>query len=117
MPEPSRPLLVGAVAYHPRVVTVWEGFLPYFAERGLPVDYVLYSNYERLVAARLAGEVDRAWNPTPAYVSAEARLGGESLVLGMRDVDAAYATVLVTPASGGLERPADLAGQTLALGS
>src|SRR5262249_52928262 len=38
-------LLVGAVAYHPRVVTVWEGFRPYFVERGLDVDYVLYSNY------------------------------------------------------------------------
>jgi phosphonate transport system substrate-binding protein len=117
MPEPARPLLVGAVAYHPRVVTVWEGFLPYFAERGLGVDYVLYSNYERLVEALVAGEVDVAWNTNTAYVSAEARLGGKALVLGMRDVDATYATVLVARAGDGVEGPADLAGHTLALGS
>jgi len=115
MPDPGRTLLVGAVAYHPRVVTVWEGFRPYFAERGLDVDYVLYSNYERLVAALLAGEVDLAWNTNTAYVSAEARLAGEALVLGMRDVDAAYATVLV--ARAGVRVPDDLAGATLALGS
>src|SRR5215470_18675725 len=110
MPEPGRTLLVGAVAYHPRVVTVWEGFRQYFSERGLDVDYVLYSNYERLVDALVAGGVDLAWNTNTAYVSAQARLGGEALVLGMRDVDAAYTTVLVTPAGGGMERLADLAG-------
>ena len=115
MPDPGRTLLVGAVAYHPRVVTVWEGFRPYFAERGLDVDYVLYSNYERLVDALLSGQVHLAWNTNTAYVSAETRLGGEALVLGMRDVDAAYATVLV--ARPGVEVPAGLAGATLALGS
>lgn len=108
-------LLVGAVAYHPRVVTVWEGFLPYFAERGLDVDYVLYSNYERLVDALVAGHVDLAWNTNTAYVRAEERLGGRALVLGMRDVDDGYATVLV--ARDGVRIPADLVGGTLALGS
>jgi ABC-type phosphate/phosphonate transport system substrate-binding protein len=111
----SGSLLVGAVAYHPRVVTVWEGFLPYFAERGLDVDYVLYSNYARLVDALVAGHVDLAWNTNTAYVSAEERLGGEALVLGMRDVDAGYATVLV--ARAGVRVPDDLAGGTLAVGS
>ena len=115
MPEPGRTLLVGAVAYHPRVVTVWEGFRTYFVERGLDLDYILYSNYERLVDALVAGDVDLAWNTNTAYVSAEARLGGEALVLGMRDVDADYATVLV--ARAGVRVPADLAGGTLALGS
>jgi len=117
MPEPARALLVGAVAYHPRVVTVWEGFRPYFAERGLDVDYVLYSNYERLIGALVDGHVDLAWNTNTAYVAAEARLGGEALVLGMRDVDAGYATVLVARAADGVRGPADLAGHTLALGS
>jgi ABC-type phosphate/phosphonate transport system substrate-binding protein len=116
MADPGRALLVGAVAYHPRVVTVWEGFRPYFTERGLDVDYVLYSNYERLVDALVAGQVDLAWNTNTAYVSAEARLDGEALVLGMRDVDAGYATVLVARA-GDVPAPADLVGRTLALGS
>jgi ABC-type phosphate/phosphonate transport system substrate-binding protein len=111
----SSSLLVGAVAYHPRVVTVWEGFRPYFAQRGLDVDYVLYSNYERLVDALLAGQVDLAWNTNTAYVRAEERLNGRALVLGMRDVDADYATVLV--ARAGTRFPDDLAGGRLALGS
>src|SRR5437879_13613228 len=94
----ARPLLVGAVAYHPRVVTVWEGFREYFRDAGLEVDYVLFSNYERLVDALLDGVVDLGWNTNTAYVSAEARLEGKALVLGMRDVDAGYATVLVARA-------------------
>src|SRR6266436_207118 len=117
MPDPARTLLVGAVAYHPRVVTVWEGFRPYFAARGLDVDYVLYSNYERLVNALLDGQVDLGWNTNTAYVKAERRLAGGAQVLGMRDVDATYATVLVARVNDGLQGPADLAGHTLALGS
>jgi phosphonate transport system substrate-binding protein len=108
-------LLVGAVAYHPRVVAVWEGFRPYFAERGLDVDYVLYSNYERLVDALVAGHVDLAWNTNTAYVCAQERLSGQAVVLGMRDVDDGYVSVLV--ARDGVRIPADLIGGTLALGS
>jgi len=55
-------LLLGAVAYDPKVVTIWEGFKAWFAKHGLAFDYVLYSNYERLVEAHLAGHVDVAWN-------------------------------------------------------
>jgi phosphonate transport system substrate-binding protein len=117
MADHPRPLLVGAVAYHPRVVTVWEGFREYFREAGLDIDYVLFSNYERLVDALLDGAVDLAWNTNTAYVSAEARLGGEALVLGMRDVDAGYATVLVARAENPLTGLGDLVGETLALGS
>ena len=42
-------LRLGAVAYHPRIVTIWERFRTYFADAGLPTDYILFSNYERLV--------------------------------------------------------------------
>ena len=34
-------LIMGAVAYAPKVVTIWEGFKAYFAERGLAFDYLL----------------------------------------------------------------------------
>src|SRR5688572_13155719 len=56
------PLLLGAVAYDPKVVTIWEGFRRYLDARGMAVDYVLYSNYERQVDALLAGQVQVAWN-------------------------------------------------------
>ena len=52
-------VLLGAVAYDPKVVTIWNGFRSWFAERDLSFDYVLYSNYERqvqdLVGGQLAG--------------------------------------------------------------
>ena len=71
-------VLIGAVAYHPRIVTIWEGFREYFAGRGVPTDYLLYSNYERLVDALLSCEVDIAWNTNTAYVAAERRIGGDA---------------------------------------
>jgi ABC-type phosphate/phosphonate transport system substrate-binding protein len=110
-------LLVGAVAYHPRIVTIWERFRDYFAEAGVPTDYVLYSNYERLVEALLAGEVDIAWNTNTAYVAAERRIGGEARVLGMRDVDADFRTVVATRQGNSFESASELTGKRLALGS
>ena len=44
-------LLLGAVAYDPKVVTIWDGFLAYFEQRELDFDYILYTNYERQVEA------------------------------------------------------------------
>lgn len=32
----NEPLLLGAVAYDPKVVTIWDGFASYFADHGLP---------------------------------------------------------------------------------
>jgi ABC-type phosphate/phosphonate transport system substrate-binding protein len=108
-------VIVGCVAYHPRIVTIWEGFVPYFAEHGAPTDYVLYSNYERQVEALLAGEIDIGWNTNTAYVVAEARIGGDAQVLGMRDVDADFRTVLVARQGEGFEEPRALAGRRLAI--
>ncbi|MDQ1422354.1 MAG: hypothetical protein QOJ52_4316, partial [Acidimicrobiaceae bacterium] len=33
-------LLMGAVAYDPKVVTVWDGLRHWFRDNGLPFDYV-----------------------------------------------------------------------------
>src|SRR5580700_9116602 len=54
-PMPNDTLLLGAVAYDPKVVMIWDGFQAYFEKRGLNFDYILYSNYERQVAAQFAG--------------------------------------------------------------
>ena len=108
---------VGAVAYHPRIVTIWERFREYFAEAGVPTDYVLYSNYERLVDALLAGEVEIAWNTNTAYVAAEEQIGGDAQLLGMRDVDAEYRTVVAVRRGEAFDDLAKLTGRRLALGS
>ncbi|HLU64680.1 MAG TPA: hypothetical protein VKZ63_00300, partial [Kofleriaceae bacterium] len=64
----SDTLLLGAVAYDPKVVTIWEGFRAYFARRGLDFDFVLYSNYERQVEAHFRGDVHVAWNSPLAWL-------------------------------------------------
>lgn len=110
-------MLVGAVAYHERVVRVWEVFREYFCARGVALDYVLYSNYERQVDALLSGRIDIAWNTNTAYVRARLAAGGALGILGMRDVDRDWATLVVTRKSEGFEEPAELAGKRLALGS
>src|SRR6476619_129779 len=55
----SRTIWVGAVAYDPKVVTIWEGMRRYFHEEaGLPVEVVLFQSYEMQVAALLAAPAD-----------------------------------------------------------
>jgi hypothetical protein len=49
-----KPFVLGAVAYDPKVVTIWEGFKAWLAEHGFAFDYVLYSNYGRHRCDRLA---------------------------------------------------------------
>jgi len=110
-------LTVGAVAYHPRVVTIWERFRAYFADAGVPTDYVLYSNYERLVDAVHSGEVEIAWSTNTAFVALERRLGREARMLGMRDVDADFASVIAVRRGEGFADVRELAGRRLALGS
>jgi ABC-type phosphate/phosphonate transport system substrate-binding protein len=99
------------------VVTVWERFRTYFADRGVPTDYILYSNYERLVDAVLDGSVEIGWNTNTAFVRLDHETGGRTRILGMRDVDLDWATVLVTRKDRPLESVGDLAGRVLALGS
>lgn len=113
----SKPLLVGAVAYHERVVPIWEVFKTYFEGKGLSVDYLLFSNYERQVEALLSGQIDIAWNTNTAYVRASRVAGQPVRIVGMRDVDSDWATLVVTRKDAGFSEVTELAGRTLALGS
>jgi ABC-type phosphate/phosphonate transport system substrate-binding protein len=113
----ERTILVGAVAYDPRVVPIWEGMREYFREAGPPIDYVLFSNYDRQVESLLARHIDIAWNTNLAWVKVHRRTGGACRALAMRDADARFTTVLVARADSGIRSPADLRGRRLALGS
>jgi len=110
-------LRLGAVAYHPRIVTIWERFRTYFADAGVPTDYILFSNYERLVDAVLNGGVEIGWNTNTAYVALDHRAGGQTRILGMRDVDRDWATVLVMRRGQQAGSVTELTGRVLALGS
>jgi phosphonate transport system substrate-binding protein len=64
-------LIMGAVAYAPKVVTIWEGFKAFFGQNGLAFDYVLFSNYERQVEAQFDGTLHLAWNSPLAWIRAD----------------------------------------------
>jgi phosphonate transport system substrate-binding protein len=108
-------LLMGAVAYDPKVVTIWDGFRQWLRSHGLPFDYVLYSNYERQVEDLIAGRIDAAWNSPLAWVRAT-RLGAVE-PLAMRDTDCDLSSVVVVRADSPFAQPADLAGRVVATGA
>lgn len=116
----TKPFLLGAVAYDPKVVTIWEGFKAWFIKQGLPFDYVLYSNYEQQVEAHLAGHVHVAWNSPLAWVRAErlAKANGKRAeAIAMRDSDQNLTSVIVVRANSPLQSIADLNGKTVAVGA
>jgi len=111
-------ITVGAVAYDPKVVGIWEGMRTYFREEArVPVEVVLYLSYEAQVAALLAGKIDIAWNTNLAYLQAEHRSQGACRPLAMRDTDLEWWTEILVRSGGGIRRLADLKGKRLALGS
>ena len=110
-------ILVGAVAYAPQVVPIWEGMRDYFREAGPPIDYILFSNYDRQVQALLDRHIDIAWNTNLAWIKVHRRTRGACRALAMRDVDARFTTVLVARTDSGIASLADLRGKRLALGS
>jgi ABC-type phosphate/phosphonate transport system substrate-binding protein len=113
-------LLMGAVAYDPKVVTIWDGFRRWFAERDLDFDYVLYSNYERQVEDLLAGRIHAAWNSPLAWVRAF-RLGEAQGVavsaLTMRDSDRDLTTVVVVRADSPITDVDGLRGRLVGAGA
>jgi phosphonate transport system substrate-binding protein len=119
MPKSSagHELTIGAVAYDPKVVTIWEGFLPYFARHGAEIDYVLYSNYDAQVEANLSGEVDVAWNSPLAWVKSQIVSKGKCLAIAMRDSDRDLTTKIIVRADSPLSSLSDLKGKTIAVGA
>jgi phosphonate transport system substrate-binding protein len=116
----NQTLLLGAVAYDPKVVTIWEGFKAWFNRRGLAFDYVLYSNYERQVEAHLAGHFHIAWNSPLAWVRAErlARSAGRRAeAVAMRDTDQNLTSVIVVRSDSPIGSISDLKGKRVGVGA
>jgi len=113
-------VLMGAVAYDPKVVTIWDGFRRWFAGRGLDFDYVLYSNYERQVEDLVAGRIDAAWNSPLAWVRARRLAEAEGVglsPLAMRDTDRDLKTVIVVRGDSPVAGVDDLRGRVVATGA
>jgi phosphonate transport system substrate-binding protein len=116
----SETLVLGAVAYDPKTVTIWDGFKEYFLARGLPFDYVLYSNYEAQVDGLFSGHVDVAWNSPLAWIETVqlAGLWGRSAeAIAMRDTDCDLTSVIVVRADSEFRTVDDLRGRTVAVGA
>ena len=120
----SRTIWVGAVAYNPKVVTIWEGMRRYFHDEAhLPVEIVLFQSYEAQVLALLAqaGDplpyIDIAWNTNLAYLQAEEWSGHRCRAVAMRDTDLGWMTKIVAVTGGPVSALGDLKNRTLALGS
>jgi ABC-type phosphate/phosphonate transport system substrate-binding protein len=112
----SGPLLLGAVAYDPKVLTIWDGFRRWFAEQGLDFDYVLYSNYERQVQELVDGRTDIVWNSPLAWVRTR-RLHQGARAVAMRDTDRDLTSVVVVRSDSDLTSVAQLEGRTVGTGA
>jgi ABC-type phosphate/phosphonate transport system substrate-binding protein len=113
-------LIMGAVAYDAKVVTIWDGFQQYFARHGLEFDYVLYSNYERQVAAHCRGDIHIAWNSPLAWLQTEriaAALGRRAEAVCMRDTDRDLTSLVVVRSGSVIFTPGDLKGRRVAVGA
>lgn len=120
----NQTIWVGAVAYDPKVVSIWEGMRRYFHEEAhLPVEVVLFQSYEAQVAALLAlpgkggPRIDIGWNTNLAYIQADAWSDRHCRPIAMRDTDLGWMTKIVAVTGGPIAKLADLKNRTLALGS
>ncbi|HTS30538.1 MAG TPA: phosphate/phosphite/phosphonate ABC transporter substrate-binding protein [Bryobacteraceae bacterium] len=113
-------LVLGAVAYDPKVVTIWDGFQTYFEQHGLEFDYVLFANYERQVEALATGYIHVAWNSPLAWLQTQRiadRLEQHAEAICMRDTDRDLVSVVVTREGGAVRSVGDLRGRRVAVGA
>ncbi len=113
-------LMLGAVAYDPKVVTIWDGFKEYFMEHGLPFDYVLYSNYDQQVNALVDNVIQVAWNSPLAWINAQrlaAERGLRVRAIAMRDTDCDLSSLIIVRAGSPIKTVEDLKGKVVAVGA
>lgn len=112
----TAPLLLGAVAYDPKVVTIWDGFRIWLRERDFEFDYLLYSNYERQVDDLVEGRIDVAWNSPLAWVRAR-RMAPAAKAMVMRDSDQDLTSVIIVRSDSSVTAVKELAGRTVGTGA
>ena len=113
----TKPLVVGAVLYDPKVAVIWEIIGQFFEDNGCPMDMVFYSNYNLQVQALLDRQVDIAWNSPLAWVDAQRRSAGGCRPIAMRDTDRDRVSYIVVREDSGVDALEDLRGKTVAIGA
>ncbi|KNC83865.1 hypothetical protein SARC_03890 [Sphaeroforma arctica JP610] len=122
IPKRSDTLLMGCVCYDPSVGDIWSGIKTYLNSKGVPFDFVLFTNYEAQVSSLLDGTIDMAWNGPIAHVLTEemvCALAPEKQVvsLGMRDCDRDFQTVIAVRKGSGVQNIGDLNGKVVLTGA
>ena len=95
---------------------VFQGLETLFRRRGIEMDWVLYSDYDVMVDAFVAGEIDLAWNGPLGYVKIKRLLDEPCQVIAMRDVDIDFTTHFIARTGSGIETVEDLKGKRFAFG-
>lgn len=116
----TKPLLLGAVAYDPKVVTIWDGFQRWFAQHNFAFDYILYSNYEQQVEGHFAGHFHVAWNSPLAWLQTEriaTQTGHSVKTLAMRDSDCDLTSVIAVRRNSAIQCVQDLCHKIVAVGA
>lgn len=112
--------VMGAVAYDPKVVSIWQGFRRWLRANGLEFEFVLYPHYELQVEDLVSGAIDAAWNSPLAHLRAgrlARRQDRHTAALVMRDTDQDLTSVVLVAADSPYRSLGDLAGATVATGA
>ncbi len=99
----QKPIMLGAVAYDPKVIPIWDIIRDYFNDNGVRLDYILFSNYEAQVEYLLSGKIDVAWNTNVAWVRTYELSNHKAKALLMRDTDIDFKSVFITKAKSGIK--------------
>lgn len=110
-------LLLGAVAYDPKVVPIWDIIRDYANAFGCKLDYVLFSNYERQVDSLLKRHIDIAWNTNVAWIRTLYATNNTAEALIMRDSDIDFKTHFVSRKNDSIHTLSDLKGKVFGVGS
>lgn len=111
------PIQLGAVAYDAKVVVIWDIIREYFDDQGCPLDYTLYTNYERLIDSLAAGQVEIAWNSPLAWLDQVRRVGSGCRAIAMRDTDQDRCSHIVVRSDSAVGSVEDLRGKVVGFGA
>ena len=109
-------IIIGAVSYSDNVSSIWEGIRQHYVKRGIALDFILFTSYERQIEYLMSGHIDIAWNGPIAHARLQ-RLVKNTVSLGMRDVDRDFAACILCTKKSGIKNIRDIVSKRLATGS